>query len=360
MDSDGSRAVLLFGFVLALALCAAAGLAAVSALGLFQQRAAPTEPMPIATTPRATIPAPTTIAAPPQATEPPAPPTPERPATPTPVVVVVQPTTQPASPTTEPTPTPTRTPTPTPTPTRTPTPTVTLTPTSTATPTPSPYAGPYREGNGVDLHARPAPFPPYLDGTLNEWNAVQGQDLSYIIGGAQAYEGIDDIAGTVYAQWDSDHLYLAARVTDDVHVQTQRGERINLGDALIIWIDADLAGDFDTAVANDDDYQIGLSPGDFATIPPEGVIWRPQQRPEWNQAITVGAQRDGNGYTLEASIPWSVFGRKPSPGQAFGFSAQLLDNDTPGFEGVETVLSGAPKLRPGAPTTFGNLILDGH
>lgn len=350
--------MLLFGFVLALVLCVLAGMAAISALGLFQRRTAPTPTMIARPPTSARLPQPTPSLRPETPTEPLASPTAEAhlPDTPTPVVITVQPAVE-----TPPPPLPTNTPTPTPTPTRTPTstrtPTPSPSPTATPTPTPSPYAGPYREGNGVDLRARRASLAPRLDGDLMEWEGVIGQDLSYIISGAQAYEGMHDIAGTVYAQWDEEYLYLAARVTDDVHVQSQRGDRIDLGDALIVWIDVDLAGDFDADVANGDDYQIGLSPGDFATISPEAVVWRPQRRPEWDRAIIVGARRRGGGYTLEAAIPWMVLGWRPVPGWAFGFSVQLLDNDTRGFAGVETILSGAPNMRPGAPSTFGNLIL---
>jgi len=208
------------------------------------------------------------------------------------------------------------------------------------------------------LHARHASVALRLDGELNEWNEVIGQDLSYIVSGAEAYGGMADIAGTVYAQWDTSYLYLAARVFDDVYVQTRQDDRIDLGDALIVWLDTDLAGDFSLEVANEDDYQIGLSPGDFSSTTPHGVVWKPQQRADWDQAIIVGARRRSDGYTLEAMIPWPLLAQQPAPGRAFGFAVQLVDNDQPGTLGQDTVLSGAPNLRPGVPTSFGNLVLD--
>ncbi len=359
MGGDGSRIPLLFGFVLALALCVVAGLIASSTLGILQRRVpsvqAPSGPLTrqsglsptraltrLAFTPAARRPSPVPTDSP----------------TPTLIVVAVLPTPTPESPTATPTDTavPTSTPTDTPSPTMTSTPSPT--PTDTTTPTPAPYAGPYREGNGADLYARHLTIPLRLDGELGEWDGIAGQDMSYILSGAEAYGGMADLAGTVYAQWDERYLYLAARVLDDVHVQTQRGDRMEWGDGLIVWLDAALAEDFDTAVANEDDYQIGLSPGDFAALPPEAVVWRPQRRADWDQAIIVAARQRSDGYSLEAAIPWSVLHRQPTVGSAFGFSVQLLDNDQPGSAGQDTMLTGSPNFRPGVPTTFGNLVLD--
>jgi hypothetical protein len=210
----------------------------------------------------------------------------------------------------------------------------------------------------MNLHAPHSSTPPRLDGELGEWDGIAGQDLSYILSGAEAYEGMADIAGTVYAQWDERYLYLATRVLDDIHVQTQRGERMEWGDCLIIWLDTALAEDFDSAVADEDDYQIGLSPGNFAALPPEAVVWRPQRRADWDQAIRIAARQRSDGYSLEAAIPWSLLNRQPAAGSAFGFSVQLLDNDQPGAATQDTMLTGSPNFRPGVPTTFGNLLLD--
>lgn len=361
MGGDGSRISLLFGFMLALTLCVVAGVIASSALGILQ-RSIPSVPAPSKNVMRQSglsSTQPFTRLTPTLSIQQPSP-TPASSPTATPILVVIPPTPTPENSTATPTDTavPTSTPTDTPTPIIAMTPSPTLTPTDTATPVPTPYAGPYREGNGVDLHARRLSAPLRLDGELSEWDGSAGQDLSYILSGVQAYKGMADIAGTVFTQWDERYLYLAARVLDDVHVQTQRGERIDWGDCLIIWLDAALAEDFDSTVADGDDYQIGLSPGDFAMLPPEAVVWRPQRRADWDQAIIVAARPRGDGYSLEAAIPWAMFNRQPATGSAFGFSVQLLDNDQPGAAVQDTMLTGSPNFRPGVPTTFGNLILD--
>jgi hypothetical protein len=238
------------------------------------------------------------------------------------------------------------------------TPTATATVTPTTTSTPAPYNGPFRQGNGADLRARHAPTPPRIDGDLGEWGENAGQEFNYILLGAEAYGGLPDIGGTFYAQWDADFLYLAARVSDDILVQIQRGDRMDQGDSLAVWLDINLAEDFDNQTANEDDFQIGLSPGDFATIPSEAVIWKPPLPPERAQSIVVASRRTGDGYTVEASIPWSLLGRPPTTEGAFGFAALLIDNDQPATSGQDTVLSGAPNFRPGVPTSWSNLILD--
>lgn len=350
---DTSRVMLIFGFVFALVLCSAAGLAVASLLGLFQQRtAAPT----MIVTPRPGRPSPPVVLSPTEpgttATQTPAP------VVTTPAIVAVVPTDTPA-PTPTWTDTPTATPTHTPTDTATPTltPTATATPTPTTSPTPTPYLGPYRSGGGSDLSATWTDTPILIDGRLEEWEGASRHDMSYIMAGAERYSGMGDIAGTAYARWDEEALYLAVYVIDDVIAQTRHGDDIQLGDAVIVWIDADLPGDFDIATANDDDYQIGLSPGNLATTSPEAVIWRPAHARDQANLIQVSARRHSQGYALEAAIPWTLLGQGPSVGRAFGISLQLVDNDDVGAPGQDTVLTGTPDLQPGNPTTFGNLIL---
>jgi hypothetical protein len=359
---NGNRIALLAGIVLALALCVFAGWAATSALGVFQRTARPqSRPTLVAASPTALRPTralrtPTPLPRPATPAPPPSP-------TATPLIAIEEPT----APGDLPTPWPTETPTPLPMlptespPSPTPEPTDTDTPTPTSTPTPippGPYSGPYRQGNGSDLHARAVSLAPQIDGDLREWGSPIGQDFSYILAGAEQYGGMADIAGVLYAAWDPTYLYLAARVVDDIIVQTQRDDRIDQGDAIILWLDMNLAEDFDDPVADDDDFQIGLSPGDFAILPPQAFLWRPPALRERTPTILIAARRTADGYTLETAIPWTTLNRQPAVTHAYGFSAQLIDNDQPGAALQDSVLTANPNLRPGVPTTLGNLVLE--
>jgi len=262
-----------------------------------------------------------------------------------------------ATPTPTATSTPTATPTSSPTPTRTPTPTATATPTSAPTPTPQPtaYAGPLRQNGGDTIAFRTSGIS--VDGRISEWQGLPALTLPVIQTGSQNYSGPDDLSVSVWLAWDENYLYLAASVVDDQHVQELRSYDLYNGDEIDLWLDTDLAGDFSVDTNNADDYQIGLSPGNFDSIPAEAVVWYPQRRPEWNSRIHVAAQPVGSGYQLEAAIPWSMLGIQPRPGQVFGYAINASDNDTPNSAAQETILMQTPGMAWGNPTTFSNLRL---
>lgn len=72
---------------------------------------------------------------------------------------------------------------------------------------------------------------------------------------------------------------VVVRVRDDTPVQTQSGWEMFRGDSVELWLDTDLAGDFDTREGNADDWQFGFSPGNFQNLPilqhtPTSIILR--------------------------------------------------------------------------------------
>ncbi len=274
----------------------------------------------------------------------------------TPLAKATTPAASPAATTPTPTATATATlsPTPTLTPTATPTPTPTLVPTDTPTPSPTPYAGPFRN-NGGDYSAFAATI--NVDGAVGEWQGLPPLTLPVIQSGGQNYTGPDDLSVTAWLAWDENYLYVAASVTDDQHVQDLPGYDLFNGDEIDLWFDANLAADFNDEDKNADDFQIGLSPGSFDNLPAEAVIWYPQQRSDWNSQIQIAAQPQGNGYQIEAAIPWSILGIEPAAGQVFGYALNATDNDSPGFAAQETILMQTPNMVWGRPTTFSNLTL---
>jgi hypothetical protein len=128
------------------------------------------------------------------------------------------------------------------------------------------------------------------------------------------------------------------------------------GDDIEIQLDAQLEADFAEDRLSADDYQIGLSAGNFAGRPPEAYVWLPSERD--GTMIKVAARRTANGYVLEAAIPWWVLGVQPQPERAYGFALSLSDNDTPGTSVQGCMISTSPnRTAYNNPTLLGNLIL---
>lgn len=232
-------------------------------------------------------------------------------------------------------------------------------------PGPVTYNGPLRQGNGPDLRTSRALIPPTIDGDLSDWqgvasNPVSAPYITYQAPRGRQWSGPDDLSASFTFAWDPANFYVAAVVTDNLHVQTTqtRGYNLYKGDDLEMWFDTDLAGDFARSEADGDDYQLGLSPGDFAALGPEAAFWNPNRDDERNKSVRVAARPlpSGKGYTLEAAVPWSALGGyRPSPGQAIGFAASAGDNDQPKAPIQELMTSTAPRLQYRQPFTFGNL-----
>jgi serine/threonine-protein kinase len=226
------------------------------------------------------------------------------------------------------------------------------------------YTGPTRQGNGQDIHVPKALVPPAIDGDLTDWEGASpgpfpAPHVTEIRQGVK-YEGANDLSAEFYFAWDDNNFYVAAVITDDVHVQfaRTRGYDLYKGDDVELWFDTDLAGDFASREGNADDFQLGMSPGDFGALGPEAVFWRPNRVDARNKMVDVAARRraNNNGYTLEARVPWAAFGEfRPQPGQAIGFAASAGDNDRVGEAVQEVMISTTPNLVWNRPATFGNL-----
>lgn len=232
------------------------------------------------------------------------------------------------------------------------------------------YRGPVRAGNGPDIRAPRALQPLVIDGDLSDWAGAEQwavpafDNITFINPQVPnlRWEGPQDLSATFHFAWDDTNFYIGTVVTDDAHVQTDttRGYSLYHGDDIEIWFDLDLAGDFDAGTGNADDFQLGLSPGDFAAHGPEAVFWNPDRQAERNKLVTVRAQRRpaSNGYVIEAAVPWIAFGEfRPQPGTGIGFVASAGDNDNPAGARQELMTSTGNRLQYKQPPTFGMLYL---
>jgi hypothetical protein len=229
-------------------------------------------------------------------------------------------------------------------------------PPSAAAPSPAVSQAPARP-NGDVVHAAPAATAPLIDGDLSDWPALPYQ-ATIPTYKPENWGGPQDNSFTFGLAWDASYLYVAAAVVDDVHVQTQHNELIYKGDSLEVLFDSDLEGDFDVPHLDGDDYQLGLSPGAFNGDSPEAWLWFPASRSGAANGVRLAAKPAGQGYTLEAAIPWALFNVSPAGGSRFGFVMSSSDNDTPGTAQQKGMVSNVGTRKLLDPTSWGTLALD--
>lgn len=243
-----------------------------------------------------------------------------------------------------------------PAPTNTPLPT--NTPTQTPVPTAVSYAGPAVR-SGPSLTASYLDEKPTLDGSFDEWT-LDKYRIENVVAGAANWQNANDLSARLMLGWDENNLYLAARVLDDQYAQHAQGDQIFKGDSLEILIDTDVSGDYYLHALNGDDYQLGISPG--SPNPgdnPQAYLWFPKGIAGGRQKVKVGAMRVDDGYRIEASIPWDTFGIDPSSGEHFGFAFSVSDNDKPGENVQQSMVSNVATRTLTDPTTWGDLTLSG-
>jgi hypothetical protein len=225
------------------------------------------------------------------------------------------------------------------------------------------YTGPRRTGNGDDLHANRALRAPTIDGNLDDWAGAASWPARYPAPGLRPPTSTADLSATFAFAYDDANFYASAVITDNVHVQTARTRGLELwkGDDVELWLDTNLAGDFAVDPANagalKDDWQIGLSPGDFAALAPESIFFVPKGVDSAKLGVRVAAApRPGlEGYTLEVAVPWSALQTRPEAGGAIGFCASAGDNDVAATPQQQHMVTTCRRMKWNTPTTFGNL-----
>ena len=133
------------------------------------------------------------------------------------------------------------------------------------------------------------------------------------------------------------------------------GGRIDLGDSLEIQFDTDLEGDWEDASYSEDDWQIGVSPGNFAGREPEVHVWRPALGVLTE--VVVASRRLESGYAVELELPWELLRFDLTGPRSLGLALNVSDNDDP-LPAQLTMISSAPARSWSDPRTFGTLVLD--
>jgi hypothetical protein len=203
--------------------------------------------------------------------------------------------------------------------------------------------------------------PPTIDGSLGDWPGTAAASSNNRVYSVASWDGTADCTAVWQLAWDNGNLYVAVTVTDDTHVQTASGNQLFRGDSVDMQFDTARDADFGAGLSPDD-FQITLSPGDFAGSGPTAFRYQGTtsgailDAPGGN-IVTVAAQKTSSGYTLEAAIPWSDLNVEPGAGLTIGLSLNANDNDTPGTAVQEVMMSHMPNRTLTDPTTWGTLTL---
>ncbi|MCC6188697.1 MAG: hypothetical protein IT318_06655 [Anaerolineales bacterium] len=213
--------------------------------------------------------------------------------------------------------------------------------------------------NGVLVHAQYRATAPTIDAQGEDWSAPLPNFIDQIVFRPENWSGPSDQSASFALGWDANSLYLIAVVSDDIHAQSEHGELLYRGDSLELQLDVDLAGDFQEARLNSDDFQLGLSPGSNRNNP-EAYLWNPAERRgvPAGLALVTRAAGEGGGYVLEAAIPWSMYGITPSGGLRLGLALNSSDNDNPAAAEQQSMLSSVSTRTLLNPMTWGTLQLD--
>jgi len=198
---------------------------------------------------------------------------------------------------------------------------------------------------------------PTLDGVWDEWpgNAYSCENVVF---GAKERANREDLGCSFRVGWDATYLYVAFKIYDDTYVQNASGADLYKGDSVEILFDADLYGDFNSRELSGDDYQLGVSPGRPDVNGTKDVyLWYPRSKAGSRDDVKVAVAAQSGLYRMEIAIPWKVFGVSPASGQQYGFAASASDNDKPGENVQQSMVSSAPDRRLTDPTTWGILTL---
>ncbi len=199
--------------------------------------------------------------------------------------------------------------------------------------------------------------PPTIDGDWNDWS-TPAYPAQFEVFGAQNWQGPDDLEGSFRIGWDATYLYLAVKVKDDVYVQEATGVNLFKGDSLEVLLDNNLSGDLNLRQLDNDDFQLGISPGyQSVNNHPEAYLWFPSSLAGSRPQVKIAAIGSQGVYRVEAAIPWIVFNVTPSSGQQYGFALSASDDDTPGTQQQQSMVSNISTRVLADPTTWGTLTL---
>ncbi len=202
-----------------------------------------------------------------------------------------------------------------------------------------------------------------LDGLLNDWPENPDIELNQAVQIAYklaptSWGGPQDLSAKIWVGWSVDGLYFALKVMDDKHVQPKADSDLWHGDHVELQFDTRLDEDYTNPGMNDDDFQIGLSLGDFAKVPPAAFAWfNGPGLPGLVNTIQMAYTSTEEGYILEVFVPKEdMAGITLADGASFGMNVSPSDADD-AAQGQKVMLSTSLIRTYADPRTFGKIVL---
>jgi len=180
-----------------------------------------------------------------------------------------------------------------------------------------------------------------VDGDLAEWEKISPillEGLPMVNRNPEQYRGNDDLRAAVRFAWDSQALYVAAEVTDDVYFQDQAGFTTWMGDCVQLNIDLDPRKD-DRKTGNDladKGNRHRMSEINFTLTAKGPEAYRTVSFDDQKFPIALlkagelplVVRHDGNRLIYEAAIPWKTLGGEGPPKDGLiGFAMSINDRD---------------------------------
>ena len=144
-------------------------------------------------------------------------------------------------------------------------------------------------------------------------------------------------------------------------MQKYTGGNLWQGDHVELWFDTQLQLDFNSESDSEDDFQLGISPGNDKDVPADFFFFTPDIPLEkYADQVVWKVVSNSAGYTVETSIPVKVLkGLRVGELQTIGVTFEPSDTDTPDSSEQELMMSSAPLSSSnwGNPTYWNNLTL---
>lgn len=186
-------------------------------------------------------------------------------------------------------------------------------------------------------HAVRTDKPPTIDAKADDWAHIKEGEIILSDGKQadarpQTWKGPADLSGTIRLAWDATNLYVLAEIVDPGGIRRKdaapasQGRPMYGGDCIELFFDADVMGDLEKTLSNDDDYHLYLGASMEGKYP-EGDVGHATLE---FKGVSCASRPTRNGYVLEASVPFSNFakhGLQGRKGQVIGFSCTICDKD---------------------------------